>query len=464
MNAVFIVAMATTTNGTEKLINIGGFNVMWTLILLLVVDSLFNMKNLANYAIGEESSNTIVMKFFQYALMFVLLSIVVGMYVGIGLWSLAFAALMAVLVPLAFSGFKQAGIAISFVSTFAFVGLFFTDTIPLVKFAVIPSFIFTGLMGFFFFMKQFALASVSFQLALYASVVGYFFLVNDEYAQYSFLVNEKRSISLNTFVQQLEKGVKNEKVLAFIKGGLTDGVLKDDQVNVVRDFIRLKDLYPTQSEIDMDKSVGFYLERDSNKTNMLQTIQKSLPPVQKNEIRIPPAPITVAMSKGGKFWIVDGHHRWSQQVIFAGLKDSFIEADIIIAWEKNIVDPVTILKLAHLSIASVDSQVPTKDANAKYNVFAMDETQLVQYYKDLPSRLGEVVVPANYAKISAITQPAVSKDASAFLVERSLTLKPFKSDLDLLRKNMPQFDALSPVDNKMLNLKLGAVNFRAPYR
>ena len=318
------------------------------------------------------------------------------------------------------------------------------------------------------------LAHTSMEMAKYALVVGYFVMFSHEDTQYEMLVNSP--VSLSTFVDELTSRLKYDtKTLSFIKGGLKDGDIEDDDVEVESKFVPLVSLKPTQSEIDMDKSVGYYLERPSASTNMLETIEKSLNPIQPMDIVIPPSPITAVQVEDTngliQHYILDGHHRWSQQYIFAGTNQKRLQAEVLESVggrEKALFkDPIRVLKLAHLAIASVDEAVPVKDANAEFNVFAMDEAALRKYFTELPGRLGATVT-TNYGEIEAllVSKGMTGVSAIDFLVDRSLAIKqaPPSNFSPPRRRAMPQFDELSPADKKLDNLTFGSVNFKSPYK
>lgn len=104
-----------------------------------------------------------------------------------------------------------------------------------------------------------------------------------------------------TFASMLQKNITDPKFVRFIQMGIRDGVKEDDIVNFSQGFGTCLKLIPTQSEIDIDKSLAFpmKIEKDSQKIlAMLNGGQFS-----------PGGPIVTCCDKK---YVIDGHHRWSQ--------------------------------------------------------------------------------------------------------------------------------------------------------
>jgi hypothetical protein len=144
------------------------------------------------------------------------------------------------------------------------------------------------------------------------------------------------------FVKRLGKLAKDRKVRLLLTSGLFDGNAKDEAFKMEVVDIPVKNLRPTQSEIDLDQSLGHGLlfSFPSSMTDILNG--KSVEIV---------APIVTLNGK----YILDGHHRWSQ--IYSFNKDAEVTAINF----KGDVDPIQMLKILQMAIASEIKEVPTKN-------------------------------------------------------------------------------------------------------
>jgi hypothetical protein len=254
---------------------------------------------------------------------------------------------------------------------------------------------------------------------------------------------------LGDFVTLLKGSVGDPKIAALMNAGLRDGSIKDDRYEISRAFLSLDVLFPTQSQIDLDKSVGFYLNQPASKTPMLDIVQKSMGTAPFDTSA--GGAITVARLSDDSYVIIDGHHRWSQQMIFAGPR-ARIECNIIRAKEGE--DAIRVLKLVQLAIAAVDKKVPSSAVDAKNDVFQMDPPAIFAYYNGLGSEAQK-----NYALI----EPIVGEAAPQFLFQRTLPVRVKKPAYTLARAVMPQLDAVSDTDTKLSALRAGIVNVNAPF-
>lgn len=271
-------------------------------------------------------------------------------------------------------------------------------------------------------------------------------LAADRTSDYALLADH--SGSLSDFVTLLKGSADDPKIAALMNAGLKDGSVDDDQYEIRKEFLSLDVLSPTQSQIDLDQSVGFYLNKPASETDMLDTIRKSM---GAGAFDVAAPAITVAQLTNEKYVIIDGHHRWSQQMIFAGPRGR-IACNVIRA--KCGDDAIRVLKLVHLAIAAVDKGVPTKDVNAKNDVFQMDPVAILAYYNGLGP-----IAQANYALI----QPVAGEDAPPFLARRTSPIRAKKPAFTLPRAVMPQLDSISDVETKFGPLRAGIVNARAPF-
>jgi len=124
----------------------------------------------------------------------------------------------------------------------------------------------------------------------------------------------------------------------------------------------IKNIHPTQFEVDMEKSLKFPLK---DKPEGIKAAFSGKPVLIKN------TPLVVA-EVDGVFYIIDGHHRWSQiyclnpnaQMIVRVIKsDMFKSAD-------------DVLKLVQMQlfIAQDGGKLPQATVDSEYNLYTIDET------------------------------------------------------------------------------------------
>lgn len=298
-------------------------------------------------------------------------------------------------------------------------------------------------------------------LSASALTVGYLMLTGAEITSMSLLSGTGESLPLGEFVARLRESVQDPKVRALLNAGLADGRIGDDRIAVSSAYIAAGDILPTQTQIDLDKSVGYYLNSaagsDAQK-DMLALIRINLSgtPVQSTA-----PPITVARANG-KIYVIDGHHRWSQQLIFGGA-NMRLNCNVIEAEDKGLNDPVKILKITQVAIAAATGNVPAAYANTKSDVFAMDQNAIRDYYE----QKGTVGANGynknhadNYAEIGKIVPGGNGID---WLVRETVKASNKKQALgDLPREAMPQLDVGTSADDKLRQLAAGRINWAPP--
>lgn len=160
-----------------------------------------------------------------------------------------------------------------------------------------------------------------------------------------------------SFVKDLGDFAKDPKFRQFIKSGATE------QSTVKRTAISVKDLKPTQNEIDVDKSLQFPLTDGASAQNCL-----------KGGAVMIAKPI---ISFNGEY-IIDGHHRWSQ--LYAMNPDAKIVAFDFS--NPKVKGPIGALKLAQLAIVATGaSKIPSQDVKGK-NLLQMGEKDVKAYVTD----------------------------------------------------------------------------------
>lgn len=167
--------------------------------------------------------------------------------------------------------------------------------------------------------------------------------------------------SYPAFVKSLSNIIKNKKVLALIRAGLEDGSISDDKLQVSKKSISVKSLIPTQSEIDIEKSLKPSL------TALYGGPQTTL---SGNNIVLGD-PVVTSEEK----YVIDGHHRWSQ-VFCSNPNATIVCLDI-----SGLKNPIDVLKAMQLLVSSENGSVVIKKVSGK-NLLTSNEGFIKKYVKD----------------------------------------------------------------------------------
>lgn len=165
-------------------------------------------------------------------------------------------------------------------------------------------------------------------------------------------------------------GLSDEQ-LELLELGFGDGELATKMDTTEMD-IKAKDLHPTQNEIDVGKSLSYQLS-GKNPDQVKQILDGG--PVT---INLP----LVVYDYNGTYYIVDGHHRWSQAFM---LNPNCAIKSIVF---KNSAgdhsqDPVDMLRDFQGAIAVAnDGDVPSSVVKSGMNVFDWSSDQLRDYVKN----------------------------------------------------------------------------------
>lgn len=287
--------------------------------------------------------------------------------------------------------------------------------------------------------------------------ITYMAVMVHEIAKGRALLTDEKNETLSEFVTKLREGIQDPKVKALLDAGLADGRIGDDQIRVSHKRIAAGDLLPTQTQIDLDKSVGYYLDTPAEKTDMLSLVKNSV----SGETQTSKAPPVTVATSGTKVYIIDGHHRWSQQLIFGG-PNNLLDCYVIESAESGINDPVKVLKIVQVAIAASIGRIPVATVNTENDVFAMDATAIRSYYtKAVSGPSPKLNWVANYSKIAEIVP---TKDAVEWLTGETNKVLSKKQALgDLPRDAMPQLDVVTDARDKLVRLAYGRVNWAQPF-
>lgn len=242
------------------------------------------------------------------------------------------------------------------------------------------------------------------------------------------------------FVAKLGDMVKDPKVQAFIQSGKTDGDLDDDKLIAVEKTIAVKDLRPTQNEIDVNGSLRWPLSRPESLKNCLQK-----------------GPVTIkapVVTYNGAY-IIDGHHRWSQ--LYSMNKEGIISAIDLQGPKMN---PIDVLKIVQLSIAGDLGEVPTQSVQGQ-NLLKVDGKFVADYVmKTITDECVKVFASMRGKTLGTVNKQTIAgKVVVPNVMEMQKTSQPVPGAPK--RNVMPQTD---DAKNAMLNISKGVVNYNAPYQ
>jgi len=123
----------------------------------------------------------------------------------------------------------------------------------------------------------------------------------------------------------------------------------------------IRNIHPTQFEVDMEKSLAFPLEK---RPEMIDMAFSGKPVIIKD------TPLVVAEVDGVSY-IIDGHHRWSQ--IYCLNPDAKMIARVIKSDMFKSADDVLKLVQMQLFIAKDGGELPQATVDSEYNLYTIDE-------------------------------------------------------------------------------------------
>ena len=229
----------------------------------------------------------------------------------------------------------------------------------------------------------------------------------------------------------------------FIKGlkdfySSFDVVFKDGKLDLVN--VKVSDLFPTQKEISLGSSLGYYLKDNSDRSKITKIYEG------KEVIEINESPLLL-YKKDSKYYIIDGHHRWSQ--VYLINKESKMSAYVIDGSYNTIKDA---LNASHLAIATKldDGTVvyPTSAAGAGDDNLllceidkASDKIECKGMEKNFNDILNKNEIIAAFVKDS---KTASKEEVKKLLIENAKSLRENNNCVDVdkcpIRVYMPQTD------------------------
>ncbi|CAB4143561.1 hypothetical protein UFOVP450_169 [uncultured Caudovirales phage] len=249
----------------------------------------------------------------------------------------------------------------------------------------------------------------------------------------------KNVTNYEDFVTQLGQLAQDPKVQAFLKSGKADGDQGDDKFTATPKAIPVKNLRPTQNEIDVDGSLKWPLTKPDS-------LRKCL---QKGPITIK-APV---VTYNGEF-IIDGHHRWSQ--LYSMNKEGQINCIDLTGPKMN---PIQVLKVVQLAIAAELGDVPKAEVKGK-NLLKLDGSEVAKY---VVNNITEECVKAfNVMKGASLGKLDKNNIAGKVVVPNVMEMQKTSQPAPGAPKRdvMPQTD---DAVNAMNMIAKGVINFNKPY-
>jgi hypothetical protein len=250
------------------------------------------------------------------------------------------------------------------------------------------------------------------------------------------------------FVKQLGSLAGDPKVQAFIKAGKKDGSDPDDMFTATAKAIPVKQLRPTQNEIDVKGSLFWPLTKvDSMKKCMSS------------------GPITIkapVVTYNGQ-WIIDGHHRWSQ--LYAMNQDGQINCLDLKGPKMN---PIDVLKIVQMAIAADLGKVPVASVKGQ-NLLKMPPPNVKKYVKSvLQKDCAEIMLQAYASKQTEEPVQEGNADKSQNAKVANIVGKNVESmqKTGIPTPGAPKRDVMPQTDdatNAIPMIGKGQINYNEPY-
>jgi hypothetical protein len=242
------------------------------------------------------------------------------------------------------------------------------------------------------------------------------------------------------FVSKLGDLAQDPKVQAFLKSGKADGNQGDDLFTATEKAIPVKNLRPTQNEIDVDGSLKWPLTKPDALRNCLQK-----------------GPVTIkapVVTYNGKY-IIDGHHRWSQ--LYAMNKDGQINCIDLSGPDMN---PIDVLKVVQMAIVADLGEVPSASVKEGNNLLKLDGDAIAKYVVNTTT--DECAKLFNAIRGKAFGKLDKNSIAGKIVVPNAMQMQKTSQPVSGAPKRnvMPQTDDATKAISMIAK---GAINFNDPY-
>jgi len=259
---------------------------------------------------------------------------------------------------------------------------------------------------------------------------------------------------------------KDSKVRTVLAGGQTDGSPGDEATAPTETSVAVGSLIPTQSEIELTKSIAFPLAVFKGLKNSCGSGVKKIGPPGNDKIVI-----------SGNL-IVDGHHRWSSLFAIGGPEAQIAAIDLGIPEQ----DAASVLAATQVAIASTlrgGETLPSAEAGAS-NILGAGKDAIKKMIEDavtsgsgekgpmLADGFVEACIKDKTIAAQFDLSPDMSvEDARAAIIEKvadNLGQLPQPASGAPPRDDMPQIDAATGgVKGVVKALGSGKVNYKEPF-
>lgn len=259
---------------------------------------------------------------------------------------------------------------------------------------------------------------------------------------------------------------KDPKVRAVLAGGQTDGSPDDEATSPTETSVTVGSLVPTQSEIELTKSIAYPLAVFKGLKNSCGGGVKRIGPPNNDRIVI-----------SGNL-IVDGHHRWSSLFAIGGPEAQIAAIDLGIP-EK---DAASVLATTQIAIASTlrgGEALPSAEAG-KSNILGVGKDAIKKMIEDAVASgsgekgpmlvdgfVEECIKDKTVAAQFGLSPDMSVEDARAAIIEKvadNLGQLPQPASGAPPRDDMPQIDAAAGgVKGVIKALGSGKVNYKEPF-
>lgn len=267
---------------------------------------------------------------------------------------------------------------------------------------------------------------------------------------YDLMIQLLQKSTLPDAVKMLEIISKDDKLKLLLQHGFAGGSDEDEKLKVEMSdaSIPVKSLMPTQSEIGVSNSLDnlvkgtFSMGKDKDGNEKTGTVNYA--DYFKSPALKAAGPVFVYKGTGG-YYIIDGHHRWSQIYCMNPEASAYCK---VITTNKALNDE-QILKNFQAAIAADPNRAGLGRKAAGFtNLFGADEGVLKETVKnmseDVANKIAEVVpsdkLDAALSTVQIENGTDAQKKAQAYLVSNAKIVAAVKRPSDRKRILMPQTD------------------------
>jgi hypothetical protein len=260
------------------------------------------------------------------------------------------------------------------------------------------------------------------------------------------------------FVALLKQSAADPKIERVMNLGRKDGLPSDEMVRVTAASYPAYKLRPTQSQIGLGDSLGWLAKNRPD--DAAKTIAGDTSGFDNARI----------LTANGTY-ILDGHHRWSQVMMF----NPKAEIPAINLEIPGFKDPKQILKIVQLAIAATYKTVPSSTANSPTDIFNENVMSEAKIRAALPEIMGSSMTEvARVAYSKKYKKQFTADDVYNLMTKNAQFIKKYKPANAPPRTEMPQpSDAAAEVGmdkggvkgiptDFVATLKSGKLNYKAP--